>query len=72
MMQLYLSDEPPTYNALRSDGELATSFHLASLNHGVFAAGRGLVALSTVLDDLLIAEAVERMTAALDDVAAER
>jgi len=36
---------------LRTDGELITAFHLAALNHGVFLAPRGLLALSTVLDD---------------------
>lgn len=70
LMQLTLSDEPPAYTQVRTDGELANLFHLAALNQGVFCAGRGLVALSTVMDDALIAETVDRLGAALDDVAA--
>ena len=71
LLQLYLIETPPAHNPERTDGERATLFHLACLNHGVFAAGRGLVALSTVLDDTAIDDAIERMTAAFDDVAAE-
>ena len=56
--------------AFHPDGELATQFHLASLNHGVFFAGRGLMALSTVLTDALVDEAIERLGAAMEDVAA--
>lgn len=70
MVQLYLSDEPADYNQTRTDGELANLFHLAALNNGVFTAGRGLIALSTVLDDAIIAETTERLSATLDDVAA--
>ena len=49
----------------------STAFHLAALNHGVFIAPRGLLALSTVLDDDLADEAADRLSLALEDVAAE-
>lgn len=70
LIQLYCSDEPAPYAQLRTDGELASAFHLAALNNGVFTAGRGLMALSTVLDDDLIDETTDRFAAAFDDLAA--
>lgn len=69
LMQIHLTDEPPTYTQLRTDGDAVNLFHLAALNHGVFCAARGLVALSTVIDDGLVAEIIDRLSAALDDVA---
>jgi hypothetical protein len=45
--------------------------HLAALNHGVFASGRGMLALSTALDDELLEEVVDRYSAAFADVTAE-
>jgi glutamate-1-semialdehyde 2,1-aminomutase len=70
MLQLFFTDTPPEANVVRTDGPTATRFHLAALNHGVFFAGRGLMALSTVVDDALLDEAVDRLGAALDDLAA--
>ena len=55
---------------MRTDGELITAFHLAALNHGVFLAPRGLLALSTVLDDGHLDDAGGRLSAAVADVAA--
>lgn len=71
LLQIYLTDEPPAFSQLRTDGELANDLHLACLNNGVFMAGRGMVALSTVLDDTLVEEAAQRISAALADVAAQ-
>jgi len=70
MLQLFFSPDPPAATPLRADGELITAFHLAALNHGVFLAPRGLLALSTVLDDGLLADASVRLSAAIADVAA--
>lgn len=72
MVQCFLSDEAPEATLVRTDGDLAAAFHLAALNHGVFFAPRGLMALSTVLDDALVDEALDRCAAALADVATER
>lgn len=47
------------------------NFHLAALNQGLFFAPRGLIALSTVMTDDLIAEVCERSAVALGDVARE-
>jgi glutamate-1-semialdehyde 2,1-aminomutase len=71
MLQLFFSETAPDAIAERTDGAAMTAFHLAALNHGVFFAPRGLLALSTVLDDELISEAGERLTAAMADLATE-
>jgi len=71
LLQCFCSAEPPVANQLRTDGEPATAFHLAALNEGLFFAGRGLMALSTVMDDALIDDIAERGRAALAAVAAE-
>jgi glutamate-1-semialdehyde aminotransferase len=46
-------------------------FHLACINHGVFIASRGMIALSTVITTEHITEAIERMDTAMRDVATE-
>jgi glutamate-1-semialdehyde 2,1-aminomutase len=71
MLQLFLSEVAPDAIPERTDGAAMTAFHLAALNHGVFFAPRGLLAMSTVLDDELVGEAGDRLTAAMADVAAE-
>jgi len=47
------------------------NFHLAALNRGLFFAPRGLIALSTVMNDDFITEICERAAAALGDIARE-
>jgi glutamate-1-semialdehyde 2,1-aminomutase len=47
------------------------NFHLAALNQGLFFAPRGLIALSTVMNDDLITEICARAAAALGDVGRE-
>ncbi len=69
LLQCFFSVVPPEANQVRADHDVATSFHLAALNEGLFFAGRGLIALSTVLDDALLQEAIERFRSALDAVA---
>jgi glutamate-1-semialdehyde 2,1-aminomutase len=69
MLQLFISEVAPDAIPERTDGGAMTAFHLAALNHGVFLAPRGLLALSTVLDDELVGEAGDRLTAALADLA---
>jgi glutamate-1-semialdehyde aminotransferase len=70
LVQFYFTDEAPAFSMERTDDETANLFHLASLNHDIFAAGGGMMALSTVTDDAMIDEATDRLTAALHDVAA--
>ena len=46
-------------------------FHLACMNHGLFIAPRGMIALSTVVGQEHIAEAIDFADAAMRDVVAE-
>ncbi len=70
MLQLFFSEVAPDATTERTDGQAITAFHLAALNHGVFLAPRGLLALSTVLDDEQLGQAGDRLSAAMTDVAA--
>jgi len=71
LLNLYFSDTPPESSVVREDAELIGRFHLAAMNHGLFVAPRGLIAMSTVLTDAHIGEISERAAAAMADVAAE-
>jgi hypothetical protein len=51
--------------------QMMENFHLAALNEGLFFAPRGLIALSTVMTDALIAEICERAAAALGELVKE-
>ena len=70
LMNIFFLNDPPKPTIARDDAKLIGEFHLAALNHGLFIAPRGLIALSTVMTDELISEIVERASAALQDVAA--
>ena len=72
LLQVFLAETAPDATMNRLDTADIGRFHLAALNHGLFFAGRGLLALSTVISDALIDEVIERARAALVDVAAER
>jgi glutamate-1-semialdehyde 2,1-aminomutase len=71
LVQLYVQDDVPAVNADRRDGEMVNRLHLAALNHGVFASARGMLAVSTVLTDELVAETGDRYAAAFADLSAE-
>ena len=70
-LNLYFSEAAPESSIVREDGETVSKFHLAALNHGLFLAPRGMIALSTVTTRQHVAEALERAEAAMRDVAAE-
>lgn len=70
-LNLYFSAAAPESSIVREDGEIVGRFHLAAMNHGLFLAPRGMIALSTVLTRAHVEEAVERAEAAMRDVAAE-
>ena len=72
LVQVFLAEEAPDATLNRTDAVDMGRFHLAALNHGLFFAGRGLLALSTVMNDALIDDVIERAHAALADVAGER
>jgi glutamate-1-semialdehyde 2,1-aminomutase len=70
-LNIYFSGSVPESSVVRDDDELMDKFHLACINHGVFIAPRGMIALSTVITKEHITEAIERMDTAMRDVAAE-
>lgn len=70
-LNIYLSESPPESSVVRNDELLIHNFHLACLNYGLSIAPRGMVALSTVIRDEHIAEALECADAAMRDVVAE-
>jgi glutamate-1-semialdehyde 2,1-aminomutase len=71
LLQLFFSATPATFLPVRPDVELADRFHLTALNHGLFMARRGMMALSTVLTEALVDEAAARAGAAMRDLARE-
>lgn len=70
-LNLYFSESVPESSVVRDDDEIMDRFHLACINHGLFIAARGMIALSTVTATGHIAEALELVDAAMGDVAAE-
>jgi glutamate-1-semialdehyde 2,1-aminomutase len=71
LMNVFFTPTAPAARLVRTDAPTMYRFHLAALNHGLFIAPRGMIALSTVMADALIEEIVERATAAFADVAAD-
>ena len=45
-LNIYFSDRPPHSSIVREDTALIGRFHLAAMNHGLFLAPRGMIALS--------------------------
>jgi glutamate-1-semialdehyde 2,1-aminomutase len=70
LMNIFFVNQAPAATVVRDDAKLIANFHLAALNHGLFIAPRGLIAMSTVMDDALVAEIVERAAEAMRDLAA--
>ncbi len=70
-LNLYFSPEPPLSSIVREDTELIGKFHIAAMNHGLFLAPRGMIALSTVMTDGHLAEILDRAAAAMEDTARE-
>jgi glutamate-1-semialdehyde 2,1-aminomutase len=70
-LNLYFSATPPASSVVREDAVLMSKFHHAAMNHGLFLAPRGMMALSTVMTGAHIDEALKRAAAALQDVIAE-
>lgn len=68
LFNLYLQAELPTANPLRSDTAEIALLHLAGMNHGLYFAPRGMLTLSTPLDDAAIDDMIARFAAAFDDV----
>ena len=67
----FTADEPQAVTFGREDAQAMHLFFLAALNHGLMVAPRGLMCLSTVMDEALIDRVVQRAAAAMEDVVAE-
>ena len=74
LLTIHLLEEPPrSYrDARRADPEAVRLLHLALLNEDVFAARRGLISLSTPMDEDEVERALAAVRAALIAVHAER
>ncbi len=70
LLNMFFAPEVPEAVVVRPDQEIMALFHLAAMNRGVLLAARGMMALSTVMSDTVIDEAIERFGDALHDVAA--
>ena len=68
LMNLFFTENTSYAHHARDDQEIIEKFHLAALNHGLFIAPRGLIALSTVLTDKLVNESIERALLAMKDI----
>lgn len=66
---LYFSDSVPASSLVRTDTETMARFHLAAMNHGLFIAPRGMLALSTVFTRAHLNETLQRAQEAMRDVA---
>lgn len=69
-LNIYFSDTPPQSSIVREDHAIMTKFHHAAMNHGLFLAPRGMIALSTIMTSAHIQEALKSVEAALRDVVA--
>lgn len=72
LINLFFTDTvPQAVTWRREDADLMHRFFLASLNHGLMLAPRGMLCLSTVMDNALIDDVISRAAAAMEDVVAE-
>jgi glutamate-1-semialdehyde 2,1-aminomutase len=73
LLNVHLVDGPirQKRDVARVDPVHAQLFHLACLNEGLFLAGRGLISMSTAMDDSTVDEALEGIRSAVLAVHAE-
>lgn len=71
MLNVFFQDQAPTQGPLRDDEKEIALFYLAAMNRGLLMATRGMIALSTVMDEARIDDVADRAAAAMADVAAE-
>jgi glutamate-1-semialdehyde aminotransferase len=74
LLNVHLVDGPvrDKRDVARADAASVRLFHLACLNEGLYPAGRGLMSMSTAMDDQTVDEALERIRRAALAVHAER
>jgi glutamate-1-semialdehyde 2,1-aminomutase len=71
MMTVWFQDELPAANQLRAESPHLELFHLAMHNNGLMKGRRSLINVSTQTTDRDIAEIIQRLEAAVSDLAAE-
>ncbi len=71
LLNVYFLPTAPPANLLRDDHQLMRAFHLAGMNHGLYFASRGMLVVSTVMDEASIDDIAERAAEAMADVVAE-
>ena len=71
LLNLFFTEADSSATSRGKAAERIELFHLAALNHGLMVASRGMMALSTVMDEALIDEVIRRAAAAMQDVAEE-
>ena len=71
LLNLFFTEADSSTASRRKAAERIEMFHLAALNHGLMVASRGMMALSTVMDEALIDEVIRRAAVAMQDVAEE-
>ncbi len=71
LLNLFFTENHRGLHHERNDIEIISRFHLACLKEGLFIAPRGLMALSTVFDDSLIDQCLEKAKTAMLQTARE-
>ncbi|MYJ73806.1 MAG: aminotransferase class III-fold pyridoxal phosphate-dependent enzyme [Gammaproteobacteria bacterium] len=71
LMNVFFTADEPRAPGRRGDEQAMHLFFLAALNHGLAVAPRGLISLSTVMDEALVDSVVQRAASAMEDVAEE-
>jgi len=70
LLNLFFTDNVPG-ESKRQNAKLVELFFIAALNHGLMLASRGMIALSTVMDEALVDTVLQRAAAAMEDVVDE-
>lgn len=69
LLNVFFTDSPPLAAIVRTDSNLMAAFHLSGMNHGLYFAGRGMLALSTQLTKNDINDIVTKAEHAMSDLA---
>ncbi|MCP4188690.1 MAG: aminotransferase class III-fold pyridoxal phosphate-dependent enzyme [Gammaproteobacteria bacterium] len=71
LLNLFFTESHSGIHHDRDDLDISRRFHLACLCEGLFIAPRGLMALSTVFDENLVEECLEKAKRAMQETASE-
>ncbi len=71
LMNLFFTESHSGIHHDRDDLDIIRRFHLACLNEGLFIAPRGLIALSTIFDEILVEQCLQKARKAMQQTARE-